>query len=598
MRTEIYINEKRVDIDETSEFALQFFSPIYTDLKNIVQNKTTTITLPKTSRNLSIIENSDLLPVDSQFPYLFHKCEIRLDGIPVVKYGRTYMLPSEQDEIKMCVVWGYDDRISSTLNKKLNELTYYEGYGWKGSAVPGKDWSTVPGGSDIEIAGPVRMLYVNPNPSSPAAHNPFIELAYVGSAIWEDMGYSFNYEGLNMERSIQLQTRKQVAGYKRFATQQRSNMSTQFNFFGRQDALSINNNLKHMNDGMFFFNSIVEGNFIFEIIGINPQLFKMVEIFYSPTREPSNTITSYFSRSLKFERVIKPLENYIHNGESKAAYYGLRISLSEIISDEDMLKLRIKITSQSVNVKLNQVYPISINMPSVTVADFLKNWCNIEGMFFYIDKNGVPKLKKYGDILTAPVIDWTDKVMSIKDVSYSLDGYARKNIFKYKDDQGTNYISSGAIMANNAALEAEKVMFESPFSPPNEGIDGVAEIINMESDGKYVDSDRSYIVNKRSYKVGTEFYTAAAFTTGKTTKDGADKEASLCFDKVISNNQQLLSAILGRTKVFTCEARINVVDMLNLSFVNQYYIGQAGGNCLLQSLDIRGNQATAKFIKL
>lgn len=71
-RDELYINNIKADLGKT-DILLSFKSSLLTDISKIISNSSYTIKLPKTSKNLALIDCTHLPSATSRYPYLIHK---------------------------------------------------------------------------------------------------------------------------------------------------------------------------------------------------------------------------------------------------------------------------------------------------------------------------------------------------------------------------------------------------------------------------------------------------------------------------------------------------------------------------------------------
>ena len=83
-RDELYINGVKADLGKT-DISLNYKSNLLTDISKIVSNNSYTIKLPKTAKNLALIECSHIPSSASRYPYLKHKGMLLRNGIEIIK---------------------------------------------------------------------------------------------------------------------------------------------------------------------------------------------------------------------------------------------------------------------------------------------------------------------------------------------------------------------------------------------------------------------------------------------------------------------------------------------------------------------------------
>lgn len=108
-KIELYIDGQLVDISEDTEITLEIKSNFLTDIGQVECNRSWTVNLPKTVRNLAITGIPDKLGTDSVWKHQYHECEYRRNGVPIVTGARATVDECE-DGIAMTMYWGvFDD---------------------------------------------------------------------------------------------------------------------------------------------------------------------------------------------------------------------------------------------------------------------------------------------------------------------------------------------------------------------------------------------------------------------------------------------------------------------------------------------------------
>lgn len=121
---ELIIDGMSVDIPEDTDITLEITSNIFNDITEITTNRSYTISLPKTVRNLTLLGNCDKIGIDSSVPYSFHTCEYRRNGVPIIRNGRATITECEGD-ISVNIYWGLFPLLEKLIeeNKNINELS-------------------------------------------------------------------------------------------------------------------------------------------------------------------------------------------------------------------------------------------------------------------------------------------------------------------------------------------------------------------------------------------------------------------------------------------------------------------------------------------
>lgn len=121
---ELIIDGMSVDIPEDTDITLEITSNIFNDITEITTNRSYTISLPKTVRNLTLLGNCDKVGINSSVPYSFHTCEYRRNGVPIIRNGRATITECD-DDISVNIYWGLFPLLEKLIeeNKNINELS-------------------------------------------------------------------------------------------------------------------------------------------------------------------------------------------------------------------------------------------------------------------------------------------------------------------------------------------------------------------------------------------------------------------------------------------------------------------------------------------
>lgn len=123
MTHELYIDGVLADLPQEVDITLEISSNLFRDITDITTNNTYTISLPRTAHNLAMIGHSDKAGVAGDYPYTFHDCEYRRNGVPIIKGGRASVDDREED-INVTIYWGLFPLLETMVeeDKNLDEL--------------------------------------------------------------------------------------------------------------------------------------------------------------------------------------------------------------------------------------------------------------------------------------------------------------------------------------------------------------------------------------------------------------------------------------------------------------------------------------------
>ena len=102
MTEELYINNKRVDMNADTKITLNFKSNILGDISKITSSNSQTISLPKTNHNRNIFDDPTSPSRSSSFPRRKHPARYVKNGVTVIADAYAVLLDcSDKYEIAL-----------------------------------------------------------------------------------------------------------------------------------------------------------------------------------------------------------------------------------------------------------------------------------------------------------------------------------------------------------------------------------------------------------------------------------------------------------------------------------------------------------------
>lgn len=117
---QLYIDGQLVDIGTDTKINLCIKSNLLRDVSKIVSNNTYTIKLPKTTRNQGILQHTDLVQSNNNYPYRKHTARYFRNGVEVIKNGNVFVLAVSAEAIEVSIVWGLYPAFSELVSKGVN----------------------------------------------------------------------------------------------------------------------------------------------------------------------------------------------------------------------------------------------------------------------------------------------------------------------------------------------------------------------------------------------------------------------------------------------------------------------------------------------
>ena len=183
-RDELYINGIKADLEKT-DISLNYKSNLLTDISKIVSNNSYTIKLPKTAKNLSIIECANIPSSTTKFPYLMHAGTVLRNGIEIIKDANVVLLETNES-IEIALTWGNVTNFANVVNngKKLTDISH--------GTVEGTDW--VVWNNKGSNSAQFPLINYGFNSGEPNAwYRPVVTAKWILDRIQEESGVMFNF---------------------------------------------------------------------------------------------------------------------------------------------------------------------------------------------------------------------------------------------------------------------------------------------------------------------------------------------------------------------------------------------------------------------
>lgn len=497
MRDELYIDNKTVDIDDNTNITLNYKSNLFTEVSKIVSNNTYSIKLPMTVRNCKVIEHAHLPTCSTRFPRINHKGRYLRNGVEIVS-DASVTLMEVSDSIDIAMAWGNVSAFAEIVNgdKTLQDLSY--------GMVENEDyivWSK-------ELGNSPRLPWLSygfregePN----AWFHPAVSAKWILDKISKDSGVEFvipesrqnfveqlviplltrNDAQKQMETGIinlvcaTLASRVGAEDYRMMFVLQNTN-----NYYiktvsgtgslGEKYTFGIVANLKYMVlslDGSIEFtigSDHILGNVSFKVLLNNKK-----ELLSVSPKE----IIDIGNGCSKIHFVFNGLETLKNDssgnvdGDIIFIIQGINnaLDVSDLIGEIKISPRADVIVSANSNTDINNRYYYVPNLPDMKQIDFIKAIASLCGMFAIPNENGI-RFITMDEIVDNKfkALNWTKRVVASypqnrpKLLAFSLDNFAQKNIYKWKDDEEKK--NDGIIYVDDKTLDEEAEAVTLPFA--------------------------------------------------------------------------------------------------------------------------------------
>lgn len=464
MKEELYIKGESVDLGD-SEITLNFKSNLLGDISKITASNSYTIKLPRTNKNIRLLDFPDVAGHESYMMRDYFNAEYYRNGVKLFD-AKAVLISCSEDGFDVVLTWGMSEKFIQLMNddKSIQEFA--------DMALPWNSSTTYDNGL---VNGQLSHGYIRHNAGIDVDSNRdkiFIHPSVNCMRLLEEIA---SYYGLTMDWGsykqyiellyLPLISQKANPKYNYFQAE-----FIKINDFGLE--MSLNSTLSGI--------SIVASNSYIKIDDLSTDWDLLVNIF---TNAPSNTsnvvlvrfngdggnfynlyLNSDSSGTCSYKgKIPGNINNYsyvtinfiIQNGYTIIEGNGGIVKLSSINYDNKQLSY-------------GGVYPIGSNLPDISVVDFIKQICWLFGLFAIKIDTGVSFIPVNKIIDNRDkAVDWSKKLVptgwTAKETSYTFGDFAQKNYFRYEENENAKS-ADGYMVVQNKTLDYEKDLLKLPYT--------------------------------------------------------------------------------------------------------------------------------------
>lgn len=634
MTQQLYINGEILDMEEGTKVTLNYKSNLLGELSKITASNSQTVKVPKTLRNRRLLDDPTAPAYDSTFRYKRHKCSYVQNGIELVN-GYAVLLDSS-DDYEIALYWSVMSQFQEWLDKDLSlnelsskltvpwsegvELTLYsqfikEGYGYafynNGVVKMAEDGSLMD--------------------NSLVTIFPSVTAAWLLSEISSDAGITFEFPDGMMEvlNRVAIPCVDVKAGEEAWDAAAFAGVAEVFNLSGgsTQSTMCTLNAMLITNDPRGIFKERRKKYIYGWVYYDEIDHWEVVKTCYYAVFNTFNAehVRVHYADSTPYRYTVPVPKLYMRcldedgkelktiTFEAKQfndATQGFYFDVDELVDVEDVdtfyfeldgvpagaktfsIAKALKLTAEYDELEYgrDEMYPIVPNLPDIEQVKFIQSLCEMFGMFAVGDPDDLKKIRFVSlDILQdrkALAADWSKKLIYDKErepeeVGFSIGDYAKRNLFKYKEDDDVPVNGDGEIVLDNETLEPEKEVVELPFSAS----DGSA-IIQWE-----LNDDRTEV---SSSNASPRIMMANLHDSGYAKLSFA----GLSFDSLIPKYYNTLKDLLQRAIKIKVKMRLNEIDLKTLDVTTPVYLEQFGRYYAIETIQAEGDTSTVELVQL
>ena len=466
MKEELYIKGESVDLGD-SEITLNFKSNLLGDISKITASNSYTIKLPRTNKNIRLLDFPDVAGHESYMMRDYFNAEYYRNGVKLFD-AKAVLISCSEDGFDVTLTWGMSEKFIQLMNddKSIQEFA--------DMALPWNSSTTYDNGL---VDGQLSHGYIRHNAGIDVDSNRdkiFIHPSVNCMRLLEEIA---SYYGLTMDWGSYKQYIELL--YLPLISQK---ASSKYNFFEANITGTLDSDIKYVKftqinrvDGINISNTETYGDVV--RIYETSLDWELDILIYTNKHNTLNVVELAFYSNAQYIKSLQISSNDI----GLCAYKGVipfditeysNITIRIRINNGALLgiiKSYIKIFSEDVqSVSYNQYYPIGSNLPDISVVDFIKQICWLFGLFAIKSDTGVSFISVNKIIDNRDkAVDWSKKLVptgwTAKETSYTFGDFAQKNYFRYEENENAKS-ADGYMVVQNKTLDYEKDLVKLPYT--------------------------------------------------------------------------------------------------------------------------------------
>lgn len=623
----LFIDNKEVEFGGEVGIYLTYRSNIMNpDISKILGNNSSTIKIPHTLHNASIIENAQMVTSDTRFPYIKHSADVLRDGIMLIQGATVILLRTTPEEYEMSLVWGVSEGLRQMAEEDapLSVLADYlttQKVEWKASGAGSVLMPTA-------LYGQMGLKYT---------YHPVVSLMEIMQAIMT----KYNAQ-MTIPDKVAQELRELVmpvlkgAQQKSTITMQKA-ASAQGDFTGviawdNVQSGSYNYGLTITKDDVKIVG--VEANIVAYSGSwsnaaddvIEEQSYYLSLIKRTPREEDGKTEYEE-SEVLKIPCV--RAENVLHPQYQACVKVQFIASLEgdyEAMNTNDEILVRISddrdnarylldgwdtstltLTMQKQSTEVGEYYHIGENLPDLGIMKWMKGVMQMLGVFAFQGNDGNIYLTSYTSFFsqTSNARDWSEYLCmtsthASEDQEFKADGFARKNWVRYKNDDNIMKMDS-FFTVDSEALEAEGDYLSLPFDAV-EKVEGdpvrpsIAKIPMYSVEGERGDDGVMYYTVKRN---NSEEKKAHVLRNVETQEGYYLSRGYLSWEYLLQKHYQGIIQSIQQAHYITATFYLDAPTLQKVDFRYPIYLSQYASYFAIIEIKTKANNlAEVKLLKL
>lgn len=601
---ELIISGQRVDLGADTSITLEWVSGLFEDIGSIQMSRSYTIRLPKTARNLRILDDPGNPAHESSKTRRYLDAQYIRNGVDLLGPAKAYVVRVTSDGIEVGLLWRIVPGLQELRDsgKKLRDLTTLPTLTWIGSNGNTPDYSKEIPDTGVVFAHYDSGLRDYTYPEVNGATHPAITFKALFDAIARENDIAIETSAaVDLENILLLCDGHHPS--RRMDIDSGASSSGLFRFRVQSDGgrlLSIGNVV----DG---WDSPHPGVVATYFLTTSPVTGKTMKKMYLDVRlahfrqdlyDENKQYKSLIGNSIQLVGTTHTLSTRVlaewpfvanESGEIEFVKTSIDINTDGLydlsfrikyavedpaIEDGTILTLyayesvKVAYAHDSINLSYDDTFPVAVNLPEMTQVEFIKGACALLGIMPVVRGAELHFVSYARALNISEATDWTRLIDSLDTLMPAYNGLSQRNYIRYAENADLAYESvDSVIVTEDDTISESSDLFSLPYAASIGSQAIHYHVTEQFEDGVITYSLEDIDIKPRVFEAQPDR------DSGELRLNFPDR---LRGQALIDTYYALYQAAVRKPVIIEAIVRLSEIDLAGLDFTRPIYLSQTG----------------------